>query len=263
MSLKILVVLKMVPDVAEELEIAPGGKSLDFHSLRLVPNESDEHALEEALLVKERHGGQVTVLALDAPGLDEALFAALAKGADRAIKIEGVREGLGTREAADILAQVIGSEMGLIPADLILSGVQAVDDLDGLVAPLIACELGLPFLGIVTGLWVDAAGSRAFAIKECPGGVRGDFEVKLPAVFGIRAAERPPRYVPVAKVRAAMKSRAIERIPAPLPANVVSPLFEVLEMRQPRGTAHAEMLAGPPPEVSARLCELLAGRGLL
>lgn len=230
--MKILVVLKMAPDVAEELDIAPSGKALDLRSQRMVLGESDEHALEEALLLKERHGGKVTVLALDAPDLDDVLFAALAKGAGRAIKIKGVTKGLTTSVAADILAQVIGSELGLTPADPILCGVQAVDDLDGLIAPLIACELGLPFLGIVTGLWVDSTGSRAFAIKEYPGGVRGEFEVAIPAVFGIQAAERPPRYIPVAKVRAAMKSHAIECIPAPLPVNAVTPLIQVLEMRK-------------------------------
>jgi electron transfer flavoprotein beta subunit len=137
--MKILVVLKMAPDVAEELDIAPSGKALDLRSQRMVLGESDEHALEEALLLKERHGGKVTVLALDAPDLDDVLFAALAKGAGRAIKIRGVTKGLTTSVAADILAQVIGSELGLTPADLILCGVQAVDDLDGLIAPLIAC----------------------------------------------------------------------------------------------------------------------------
>ena len=260
--MKILVVLKMAPDVVEELDIAPGGQALDLRGQRMVVSESDEHALEEALLLKERHGGKVTVLALDAPDVDEVLFAALAKGADRAIKIK-VTKGLTTSVAADTLAQVIGSELGLTPADLILCGVQAVDDLDGLIAPLIACQLGLPFLGIVTGLWVDATGSRAFAIKEYPGGVRGEFEVAIPAVFGIQAAERPPRYIPVAKVRAAMKSHAIECIPAPLPVDAVTPLIQVLAMRKATLAPRAEILEGSPDGVSDRVCEILAGRDLI
>jgi electron transfer flavoprotein beta subunit len=65
--MNIVVVLKMVPDVVEELELAEGGASLDADALRMVPSESDEHALEQALLLKERGGGQVTVVALDAP----------------------------------------------------------------------------------------------------------------------------------------------------------------------------------------------------
>lgn len=261
--MKILALLKMVPDVVGDLEIAPNGKTLDQGSVRMIPNESDRHALEQALLLKQRHGGQVTVLALDAPGLDEILFAALSRGADRAIKITNVPRRLTTRRAAEILAQVIGADLGLAPADLILTGVQAMDDLDGLIGPLIACELELPFLGLVTALWVDPAESRVFAIREFPGGVRGEFEVSTPAVFAVQAAERPPRYIPIARVREASKSHRIECIPAPLPANVVAQSFEILEMRKAAVAGHAELLRGTPEQVSARLCEILAGRGLL
>jgi electron transfer flavoprotein beta subunit len=229
----------------------------------MVPNESDEHALEEALLLKERYGGRVTVLALDAPELDDVLLAALTKGADRAIKITGVPRGLTTSNAADVLASVIDSELGVSPADLILSGVQAIDDLDGLLAPLIACQLGLPFLGTVVGLSVEPDRSCAVATMEYPSGVRGEFEVTIPAVFGIRAAERPPRYVSIAKVRGAAKSHQVECILAPLPANVVAPVFDVLEMRKPQLSGRADMLEGSVEELSARLAEVLAGRGLL
>ena len=61
----ILILLKMVPDVVEDLEIASDGKALDLDYLRMMLSESDEHALEQALLLKERHGAKVTVLALD------------------------------------------------------------------------------------------------------------------------------------------------------------------------------------------------------
>jgi len=105
-----LVVLKMVPDIVEELTLAADGRGLDRNQARMILNESDDHALEEALLLKERHGGKVTVLALDAPELDEALFAALAKGADRAVKVTGAAEGLGTRQAAAVLGQALISD---------------------------------------------------------------------------------------------------------------------------------------------------------
>ena len=98
--MNILVLLKMVPDVIEELEVAPDGKALDTEFLRLIINERDAHALEEALLLKEKHGGQVTVLALDAPEVDDTLFTALAKGADRAVKITALEPGLTTRATA-------------------------------------------------------------------------------------------------------------------------------------------------------------------
>jgi len=258
----ILVLLKMVPDVVEDLEVAPDGKALDQDYLRMIPNESDDHALEQALLLKERHGGKLTVLALDAPEVDDALFAASAKGADRILKVTGLDAGFGTRQAAQVFARAIAEQPGILPVDLILTGVQAIDDLDGLVAPLVADELRLPYLGIITGISMDPSGNAVRAIKEFPAGVRAEFEVRLPAVLGIQAAEKPPRYVPVAKVRAAAKSVRIESAPLPTLADGGWPLVNVMQMNHNEPVGHAEMLEGAAEQVSDRLCAVLAERGL-
>jgi len=258
----VLVLLKMVPDVVEDLEISSSGRALDLEYLRMILSESDDHALEQGLLLKERHGAKLTVLALDAPEVDDALFTAAAKGADRVMKVEGMDAPFTTRQAARLFSQVIADGHGILPADLILTGVQAIDDLDGLVAPLVADELRLPYLGIITGISVDASGRTARATKEYPAGVRGEFQIKLPAVLGIQAAEKPPRYVPVAKVRAAMKSMKIECAEAPPSAGDGWPEVNVLEMKRNEPAGHAEMLEGTPEQVSDRLCGILAGRGL-
>jgi electron transfer flavoprotein beta subunit len=262
----ILVVLRMVPDVVEEFEIGLDGKSLDLGFARMVLSESDDHALEQALVIKERDGGTVTVLALDAPEIDEVLFAALAKGTDRAVKITGAEQGVTTREAAHVIAQVISSEPGLKDADLVLTGTQAINDLDGLMAPLLGHELGLPFLGIVTRLVPDPSARVAMAMKEFPHGTRGEFEVALPAVFGIQAAEKPPRYVPVAKVRAVMKAKKIDCLSVESPTATEEPglsLLNVLAMRKPEAAGHAEILQGSAQETADALCAILAERGLL
>ena len=260
--MRIAVLLKMVPDVVEDLEIAPTGKSLTGGSLHWVPNESDEHALEQALLLKERYGATVIALALDAPAVDGALFAALVKGADRAIKITRLPAGLTSAEEADIFARVVGREIGATP-DLILTGVQAIDDLDGLIGPLIACSLGLPFLGVVVGLTRNPTGAGFLAVKECTGGIRADFDVLPPAVIGIQASERPPRYVPVVKLQVAAQSLKVERVPAPLPADPVIPLIEVLRMRKRLPAGHAEMLAGSLEQVAGRFHDVLAAQEVI
>ena len=259
--MNILVVLKMVPDVVEELEVAQDGKALDIEFLRLILSESDDHALEEAILLKERHGGKVTVLAMDAPEIDDALYTALAKGADRAMKVTAEELGLGTQAAANILAKIIRADESLSQADLILSGTQALDDLDGLVAPMIAQSLGRPYLGIVTAISPEG-GNRVTVVKEYPDSMRGEFSVTLPAVLGIQAAEKPPRYVPVAKVRAAMKSLKLETLDAPA-ADGNQARVEVLALSKPVVSGQAEMLEGAAGEVSAKICEILASRGLL
>lgn len=256
-----VVVLKMVPDVVEELEIVASGDALDLDAVRMTLNESDDHALEEALLLKERVGGTVTVLALDAPEVDDALYTALAKGADRAIKVTGADEPVTTRMAAYLLRAVMAAEPGLLPADMVLTGTQAIDDLDGLMAPLLAHHLGWPYLGILTSVKVED--HTASVVKEYSGGVRGEFDISLPAVLGIQAAEKPPRYVPVAKVRAAMKARPLETAGVPTMAEAGPPLAEIRQMRKPQAASEAELIGGEPEEAAEKLCALFAGRGLL
>jgi electron transfer flavoprotein beta subunit len=258
-----LVLLKMVPDVVEELDVAPGGKSLSTEFLRMIVSESDEHALEEALILKERHGGKVTVLALDAPEVDDALFTALAKGADRALKIVDAETGGSTGAACKAVADVLANDHGLMPADLILTGTQAIDDLDGLAAPLLSHYLGWPFIGIVTAVAVSPSGNAATVTREFPNSVRGEFELPLPAVLGVQAAERPPRYVPVAKVRAAMKTQSIVPVPVATLAEGGPAMLDVCGMSKPEPASHAVMLEGSADDVSGRLCGILRERGLL
>ncbi len=257
----VIVLLKLVPDVVEELEIAADGKSLDREVVRVIPNESDEHALEQALLLKERSGAKVSVVSLNVPGIDEVLFTALAKGADRAIKVADGDGTLSTRAASRLFASVLSSARGLLPAELVLTGAQANDDLDGLTAPLVAHHLEWPYLGIVTAVQPGASPGTAIVVKEFPGGVRGEFETTLPAVLGIQSAEKPPRYVPVAKVRASMKSQRIESASAPELAEPAR--FTVIQMAKPEASEHAEMLEGDPESVAGKVCEILAARGLL
>lgn len=259
--MNILVLIRMVPDVVEELEVAPGGKALDTEFLRMIASESDDHALEEALLLKEQTGGTVTVMALEAPEVDEVLFTALAKGADRAIKVRDGSPGLSTRAAVHMLARAIEASPELQGCGLVLTGVQAIDDLDALAAPVLSYLLGRPYVGIVTQVRLDAAGKAATVLKEYPGGVHGEFEVPLPAVLGIQAAEKPPRYVPVSKVRAVMKTQRIAETQVAEAGGLI--LFEVREMAKHEPAAHAEMLEGTPESIAEKVGELLASRGLL
>lgn len=258
--MNLVVLMRMVPDVIEELIIAPSGKALEQEELRMIPSESDDHALEEALLLKERYGGRVTVVIPEAPEADQTLYAAAAKGADRLVKISGLDPTAGTHAVAVACAAALRSAPNLLPAELILTGAQAIDDLDGLMAPLVAAELGWPYLGIVTK--VNGLGDQGVSVvKEFQGGFRAEFQIALPAVLGIQSAEKPPRYVPVAKVRAAMKTAKIETWEAPPAAPIEG--IEVLGLDKPEVAGQAEMLEGSPEEVAEKLCELLAGRGLL
>lgn len=250
----IVVPVRQVPDLAEGLEIDASGTRLDSTWIKYRLSEFDEHALEQALLLKERHGGTVTVLALDAADPDESLYTCIAKGADRAIKVQGDVEGLSSRQAAAVLAPVIRE----LQPTLVLTGVQAVDDLEGQLGPYLAARLGLPWATVITGVSVD--GNRAVARKEYAGGFVAELELDLPAVLGIQAAEAPPRYAAISRIRQAMKTaRLEERAGGEAPPAAVA----VRRMAVPESGSRAQMLDGGPDEIAAKIARVLVENGIV
>lgn len=228
-----VVLLKRVPDLVEDLEVDSTGKALDTEHLKLTLNEFDDHALEQALLLKESGGGEVTVVALDSEDVDKMLFTALAKGADRALKITGTGSVSGTRELGDIFAQAVGS----ISYDLVLTGVQAPDDVDGQLAPTVAAQLGVPCIEVITS--VEASDGSVTVHKEYAGGVLAEFEMTLPGVLGIQAAAQSPRYAPVSKVRQIQESATLEEVAG---AGGVAGKFSIVVMTPPETGEGAQML---------------------
>jgi electron transfer flavoprotein beta subunit len=254
--MEIVVPVKMVPDLVEELEINPRGRALDRQWLKFKLNEFDEHALEEALVLKEKHGGKVTVMALNTGEVDEMLFTCLAKGADRAVKINGdFEDSVDSHQAAKILSEVLRST----PYDLILTGVQAADDLDGQVGPLLASYLGIPHVSVVSG--VEPAGRSVLVKQEYAGGVMAEMEVDLPAVLGIQAARQAPRYAPVSRVRQVMKTVKLEEVAGERMGTAAG--STVTAMRKPDAGGRAEILEGSPEEVAEKLFELLSQKGFV
>jgi electron transfer flavoprotein beta subunit len=247
--------MKLVPDLVEELNIDPSGTALDMSWLRLIINEFDDHASEEAILLKERGGGQVTAVAPAYEGADEVLFTAAARGADRLIKLNGDFVAANNHALARASAAVIKE----LQPDLVLTGVQANNDLDGPVGPALAECLGMPYVGYVSGVTVKDG--KATARKEYPGGLIAEMEVTLPAVLGIQAAEQPPRYVAVSKVRMVMKTATIEERAAEALDPSGGPA--VGRMFQPEAAAHAEMITGSPDEVADKLVSIFKEVGVL
>jgi len=254
--MKIAVPIKFVPDLVEELSIDPGGAALDTSWLRLIINEFDDHSVEQAILLKERGGGEVIVIAVEAEGVDDFLYTAAAKGADRLIKLTGdFGSGLNSHASARALTDLLKE----IQPDLLLTGVQAHNDLDGSVGPLLAEYLGIPYVGYVAG--VTFAGDGVIARKEYPGGIIAEMEVKLPAVLGIQAAEQPPRYIAYNRIRQVMgtakiEERAISTLD-PTGSATISRMF------QPESAQRATILEGSADEVAERLVGIFKELGVL
>lgn len=257
--MRIVAVMKAVPDLVEEIELTADETDIDREYLKFVLNEWDAQALEEALGVKDASGAQVVAVGLAGdPDIDQALYTAIAKGADAAVMISaaGGREaGTRTGDRAALLAGYLRAE----PADLVVTGVQAADDLDGQLPPMLAAYLGLPHVSVVVS--VVAEGDGVTVRQEFAGGRSHELALSMPAVVGVQAARQAPRYAPITRIRQAMQAgglRSVEVTPAE-----AAPGLTVRRMYRPEAAGHAEMLTGDADEVAAKIADLLRGRGLV
>ena len=250
--MNIVVAIKHIPSIADDLPVK--GSNLDFDSVDFVLNEFDEQSIEQAVLVKEAVGGTVTVVGVDLIGeLDGVLHLALAKGADKAIKVTADEPGADSHMQAKWLAEAM---RGLLP-DMIFAGVQASNDLDGQIGPIIAAYLDMPYIGGVSA--VEAADGSAIVTKEFSGGMAGKYSVRLPMVVGVQAASKPPRYAPISKVRQVAQTATIEKV---APTGEATAGLAMKKMAPPLVTGHAEMIEGSAKEVAAKIVDLLKGKGL-
>lgn len=246
----IVVVVKLVPDLVEEIEITGDGKTVDTTFMRLIINEPDDHALEQAIILKEREGGEVTVIGPSVEDIDGVLFTAAAKGTDRQIKLTGDFDVEVNNHA---LARAFANVVREAQPDLILTGVQAHNDIDGALGPLMAEYLEMPYIGYVSGVVME--GETCNVRKEYPGGLIGEMQVNLPAVLGIQSAESPPRYVAVSKVRQAMKTVTLDEQTSSDLDRKGGPA--VSRMFQPESGERAEMIEGDIDNIAEKLVEIL------
>lgn len=253
-----IVIIKQVPDLVEELQINGDGNGLDPDSVSFMLNEFDDHALEEALLLKEAVGGTVTVIGVDTTGeLDQALYTAIAKGADTAKKIVGdfdPEHHVNSHTLAKVLADAISG----MSYDAILIGVQAVDDLDGQVAPMLAAHLDIPHIGVVTA--IHPYNGTMIVHKEYWSGIMAELDVTPPAVIGVQAARQSPRYAPVSKIRQVSKETTIEEIEASDVGD--QPVAPIRRMFLPESTGRAEFIEGDEATIATKILSILSERGI-
>jgi electron transfer flavoprotein beta subunit len=254
--MNIIVPIKLVPDLVEELILDEQGKAFDPDWLRLKLNEFDDHAVEQALILQDHGVGQVTVIALEADGVDDVLYTLAARGVDQIIKLTGgFEQSVNNHAVARWLVPILKS----LQPGLILTGVQAHNDLDGPLGALLAEYLGIPYVGYVAGVQVNDGSTTIH--KEYPGGLVAEMEVYLPAVLGIQVAEQPPRYVAFSKIRQVMKTVSIEERSVTEADTCGGPVIE--RMFQPESNQKAEMIPGDAGEVAARLVEIFVESGVL
>ena len=188
--MNILVCVKQVPDTAIAIKLDAEQKSIDRSELTYVVNPFDEYAIEAGLQLKEKYGGEVTLVTMGPDRADEALRTGLAMGADKGVHIsDPALEGSDTLVTAKILATAIKG----LPYDIVLCGKVATDDNTGQVGPALAELLGIPHISGATTLEVDDAAKKATATREVEGGFMR-MEVPIPAVITAEKDLNAPRY---------------------------------------------------------------------
>jgi electron transfer flavoprotein beta subunit len=251
----IIVPLRLVPDTSGEIEIAADGKSIDREWIDIKLNEFDDHALEEAVLLKEATDASLTAVAIAGEGVDRMLQTALARGADKAVKIARDDEApLSSRAAGPILSDAVRQLGG----DLVLTGVQTPEDIHGQLAPFMAAALGWPSVSAVSSARID--GNAIVVQQEFSGGVSALLEVTLPAVIGVQTASYPIRYVSGTKLRQATGEK-IAAVEVAFPAG--DERAELTGLAAPKASGVATMIEGDAAAIAERIHALLVERALV
>lgn len=251
--MNIAVCVKRIPKTAEaDIFIEKDGTDIKKDHLVFHLNDWDGYAVREAALLKEKYGGEVTVITVGPEESKEVLTRCLAMGADRALRIEGpvVQDA---HLIARILSQAIKKNQSY---DLILTGVQAEDDNCGQVGASLAQMLGLPHAAIVTH--IEAMGEKAKVRRELEGGIDELTEIKLPAVLTIQTGINEPKYVSLAALLEAedkeTKDIGMEEIGIASGGPVDTKIDQIFF---PPVGKMAEILKGNPEEVVTQLTEII------
>jgi electron transfer flavoprotein beta subunit len=201
----IVVLLKQVPDTETLIQIADDKTSIRTEDVKWVINPYDEFAVEEALRIKENHGGTVTILAMGPERAVESIRTALAMGADEGVLVDDpATQGGDALGTAKVLAAAL-KETGY---DLVIAGQRAVDD-DGYQVPAGVAELlGLPQVSMVIKQEITDGKIRCERTTE---GGTVIVETGLPALFTTQKGLNEPRYASLPGIMKAKKKPLVKK----------------------------------------------------
>jgi electron transfer flavoprotein beta subunit len=260
--MEILVCVKRVPGIWEnEIEVNSSGTDIDRADLVYSVNEWDNYAVEEAIQIRDKIGGTVTVVTIGDEEDEEVLRREMAMGADKSILIsDKALDGSDGRGLATALTALIKKEN----YGLVLTGVQA-DDGAGQVGGMLAAMLDWPFASIVNQMEiVDDTTTKVG--REISGGNQEMYEMDLPCVISIQTGINEPRYVGIRGIR---KAASLD-IPVyslsdlgvdPEQVGEAGARIKILDYFVPELGEGAEMLEGDMDEVIDKLIEILKVKG--
>ena len=193
-----VVCIAQVPDTESRIKIGADGRHIDEAGLKFIVSPYDEYALEEAIRLKEKSAGDVTVLSFGPDRVQQALRESLARGATKALHVKG---DSGDADALGI-AKVLAAAIKTLPHDVVFFGKQGVGTDNSLVGPMVAELLGYPQVNVVTHM--DVGEGKLTAHRELEG-AEDVVEAALPAVITAQKGLNEPRYASLKGIMGAKK----------------------------------------------------------
>jgi electron transfer flavoprotein beta subunit len=249
--MKIIVAIKQVPERDAQVRIDASGQWIEESDLQFAMNESDAYALEEALQLKEKHGGEVVVLSAGPERVGSTIREALAKGADRAIHIDC--DDLGKRDALGV-ARLLAAALKPENPDLVLTGLQSDDLGYGQTGVIMAELLGLPHASLI--LHVEKTEAGLTVKRELEEGWFQTIEMPTPAVLTIQSGGNKLRYATLMGIKRA-KTKEVRKVTA-VELGIENTTVAVLErITLPQKQKSTQILQGSAKEAAAALVEKL------
>jgi len=233
---KILVAIKPVPNPDERVKIRKDGSGVVLENIKMVINPFCEIAVEEALRIREKRGGEVVILTIGPKESEQQVRTALAMGADRAILVETTKE-LDSLGVAKLMAKAVEQEK----PDFVIMGKQAVDDDNNQVGQILAAILSQPQATFGSKIEFSEDGKKANVTREVDGGLE-TIGVTLPAVITTDLRLNEPRYASLPGIMKA-KKKEMKVIPADSLGVDTSPKVRLLFLAPPKERAGGRKVA--------------------
>ncbi len=249
--MKIIVAIKQVPVRDSQLRVDANGRWIQEADLSFEINEPDAYALEEALQLKEKHGGEVIALCAGPARAAQTIREALAKGADRAIHIE--EENLNTLDTLGVAKLLAGAVKAENP-DLILTGLQSDDLGYGQTGVVLAELMGIPSSTIIMQVEVNDKSIRVK--RELEDGWFQHITMPLPAVLTIQSGINKLRYATLMGIKKA-KAKEIKRVTLAELGTAATATATIEKIYVPHKSKQTQIFEGDAKTAAAKLVEKL------
>jgi len=247
-TMKIAVCIKQVPTREWQPRLNDSKTWIREQDVSYEMNEPDAYALEEALRLREKHGGEVVVCSAGPARVQTVIREALARGADRAIHVE--HDSLGSADAF-VIADALAAAMKDEKFDLVLTGLQSDDQGHGQTGVILAERLGIPSSTIIMDVQVEGSSMRVK--RELEGGWFQWIVMPLPALLTIQSGINQLRYATLKGIMAA-KKKEIRKATVP---DGLQPAQQIVGLAVPTRSKQTHMITGAPADAAKELVRRL------